>query len=904
MFNTQISFPKMKSQITLLRSLIITLLLIAGMGEGMAQDDNIVKVTFRISTFNKVDTTFYKRTVKWGTAPNIEKAEEIVKDIRANGETAAKKHKIEIKGRGGTFSNNFPINTYVIVYNEEYPASAKWLPIMPNMDTVEDSVSIIEAVGGSATGEFSGKDWEMTISTNDSTEYFNLIRRVDTALVKNSTRIFLQNSVVDCTTEDTVFYFPSVVFEKKDFHRLQDRRFDYDYNGKGHFGNGTDSANIPINSVRNMSIDSLKIENGKYVISRSYEYRKQNKKRTYKSPSRISVRDFHHVYYDSISPGSCLRNSPLKFVNFDNSLPELIMSDEFEEKAMSNYEKKSQNLELRFKVNSDILEDDSLNNLRTEQLATELQSFGDRLISPTIIGTASPDGREDANRVLAMKRARSALNLLKLYLPAATQRILKVADPKVYTWEDVAVELELEGKNALADSVRLAANGKGDREGDQAVAALPAYEEYVKPVLEKLRKMECLYMYEREYIMNAQEVKEAYYAHKTEYIEGKRKPLSYGDFYNLYNVIDSVEYDTVTILAYRELKKDKDFLIKPISPYVFWRQELLNQKNGVPDTLTLAPFIDTKLGFNVHKTIYGDITLKMNRPEIVATQAMSYFLLGKFDKARQYIKKFQEKKDEYPELQKLEYYILLMDYMPKESQIPAKDKVAYLNAKDFILSNLENRAILYTEFPQWSKNIPWDEINNYVNLLDDANPKKWYLKGLLWAREEQTSKISFDDFYSELYSYDDKKPLEGFKLLSEEAKSELSVDDFAKYAEYLKWEEEYLKANPDAQPEETAKDEKEEVNIEGIQPYLAYFHHSFELEPTFKRHYFKEAYISEENRLKQGWGYKKKDIPAYKRLFELLKKQDDIDRQTYMESEGLTEEDIKEANNTEVEDAD
>jgi phenylacetate-coenzyme A ligase PaaK-like adenylate-forming protein len=62
--------------------------------------------------------------------------------------------------------------------------------------------------------------------------------------------------------------------------------------------------------------------------------------------------------------------------------------------------------------------------------------------------------------------------------------------------------------------------------------------------------------------------------------------------------------------------------------------------------------------------------------------------------------------------------------------------------------------------------------------------------------------------------------------------------------------------------------------MDGIPNYLAYFQHSFDLEPGYKRLYFSEGHVVEDMRRK--FKYKKKNIPAYRRLFEALKRQDDL----------------------------
>ena len=68
------------------------------------------------------------------------------------------------------------------------------------------------------------------------------------------------------------------------------------------------------------------------------------------------------------------------------------LSAEFQETAEINTHDVSTKLDLRFVTGKPILKDDSLNYVNRDNLIKELRSYGDRLVSPKIIGGASPDG--------------------------------------------------------------------------------------------------------------------------------------------------------------------------------------------------------------------------------------------------------------------------------------------------------------------------------------------------------------------------------------------------------------------------------------------------------------------------------------------------------------------------------
>ena len=65
------------------------------------------------------------------------------------------------------------------------------------------------------------------------------------------------------------------------------------------------------------------------------------------------------------------------------------------------------------------------------------------------------------------------------------------------------------------------------------------------------------------------------------------------------------------------------------------------------------------------------------------------------------------------------------------------------------------------------------------------------------------------------------------------------------------------------------------MTADGIPAYLAYFQHSFDMEPAYKRMYFSEGHISEDMRKQQNYKYKKTRIETYRKMFAALKQRDD-----------------------------
>ena len=84
------------------------------------------------------------------------------------------------------------------------------------------------------------------------------------------------------------------------------------------------------------------------------------------------------------------------------------------------------------------------------------------------------------------------------------------------------------------------------------------------------------------------------------------------------------------------------------------------------------------------------------------------------------------------------------------------------------------------------------------------------------------------------------------------------------------------------------KQADDDIDIEGIPYYLAYFNHAFELEPLYKRIYFTEGHVTED--LRRQYKYKNKNIPAYRKLFRLLYEQDQKRKEEEYEDNGENEE--------------
>ena len=685
------------------------------------------------------------------------------------------------------------------------------------------------------------------VETDNGMEQFKIHIPIDKKLIKDASRLVIQTYAVDCATEDTVSYCEPIVYEGGNYHALQDKRMDFDFFKNDKLAYGFRST------IEQPAVGDY------FFVDTTIIYSKPDIHKSYKGPCTYAIEDYHRVYHKDAFGGSCLRIRPFKFLDFSVAIPEMPLTEEFQEVADQVTENVKKDLRLRFVTGKDILTEDSINDIERDKLVQELRSYGDDLLTPTIIGAASPDGGDRINSELAQKRAQKARSLIAPFL---SRRATPHITTKIYTWDEVADELEKKRLTAQAQVLRdlIAANGSNKTALYSAVKQLDFYETEITNILENMRVMKCEYSYIKEHVMDADEAVEVYYRDKKAFLSGDKK-FSSGDYYNLYATIeDSLELDTITVMAYKYLQTRPDIYGEKIAPYVYNRMARMMMRVGTPDTTILAPFIDqfetdttyNKVDWAVNRD--GSI-IKMNRSDLLVTQAMSFYNLQKFKRAMEFVAWIKTGKNVPAGLDKLEKFINLKNYFGIDENRPE-----FKQAREFVEnSSYENKAILHTEIPEWRNS--FEDTDDLINRLDNSNPKKWYLKGILWA--EKPTAAGTD----ELSSYYSEEESDGFHLLSSEEEQALIMKKgMSAFEEYEKKKNIYLEEHKDDV-------QQEPVNTQGVKHYLAYFHQSFKLQPSFKGLYYNEGHITEE--MRKNSKYLKKDFAAYDEIFKLLQIRDD-----------------------------
>lgn len=789
------------------------------------------------------------------------KEEEIVlKKSRGNGEF----EEALIAGRG------------VVVFHQDYGAVAvevkEGQTLIPAVLVSKDQILDDTVVFGSYGDNGPSVTTTSPIDLGDTVN-FPVGFEIPAGLVTDKSRIICQPMAVDCQTEDTLAYLKPIILESADYHKKQDKRMGFDYMQNDSVACGYDSSYV------------LK-SNKKVKYKTLVPYKKPNKDKNYRGCFRVVLEDYHHVIWDSgdLPTGSCLAFKPLKFLDLSVAAADMELTDDFMEPAEENTVPMSRDLPLRFEQGKDILTNDSLNTVIQNNIVAELKSYGDQLWSVSVQGSSSPEGSVERNTLLANKRADYARRFLnskiKNGVPIAT------LEPRLYTWEDFLVEVQKLANQEMYDQVKAIVDANPNNAGYKMLKDLPYWSTHLEPIFERERVMVCKYKYLRKHIMTADEVVETYFAEKPDYVSGK-KTLSNGDYFNLFaNVTDPLELDTITMLAYKHITLQSDYTSFRLAPYVANRMALIASRNGMPDVNILKPFIDMRKPVNTWDKSDAMNPVKLNREQIILNQAVMYLQEEKLDSALLFVGMLEKKNVQEEATKRMRklvvfqkgYSAYLEGQITNQKQIDdIKEAERYiLNSGDF------NRAIIWTELhAQLGKSR--EECERLIDRMPDDNPKKWYLKGIIWAGE--VGKEPDVEGYAAISS-------DGFRKLSDEEEFELMRTDPVKFEEYNKKLDEYnAKLENDADLIDTSK----------VPFFLAYFQHSFDMEKKFIRYYRNEANVNE--KIRKEYKYSRKDIPAYRQKFEMIKAYHDqqIAEET---GTGLNEENTQEQNSSDNPEAD
>jgi len=770
--------------------------------------------------------------------------------------------------------------------------------------------------GGEGKGTFRGKgNTGRVFDYEDGNEYFEYHLEIPITSKEKSSRIILFPSAVDCMTDDIIDYMLPAVYEGNEYHQLQDKRKAFDYFRKDPLGgektyvktivefdttkiyserkvrkflenpDGSlvledgipkdtvyiekdyeDSISVKTHNdtiigtgyVR--SIESLQRDRvgENVVIDTTIVYKKPRRTGKYRGSLDYTVEDYHHQSFTKNYPGTCLRISPYKFLEMTAAAVDLELTSEFAEIAEEVSTPVNEGIDIQFiHGKADTLPGmvDWAKIRKIERDMQKINSGGGQVVSAVLIGYASPDGSRQTNINLAGRRASFAKSLLRAPIKIETKEVID-------TWEHTANMLEAEGFLEEARTIKeILSTSANDQAAEPKIRRIPTYKGVIDSILQKQCRIEFRYNYISEHQMDAQEAVEAYY-------QDRERPYSNGDYYNMFmEITDSAELDKLTDIAYNRIIKNNDAWDSPLGTYIINRKAVLDIRRGLADSTTLKPLIYEYKGTLPIPFTKDDPdgirnSVLCNRPEILINQAVTFYQLQEPKRAKWIIDKLKNSGYTHPNLEKLNYFISFKDiYKIKENDRSERQKEEFAKALRFLenpgpensSATINNRAVLYTEFEDLKKR---GEAWKYVHMMSNEDPRKWYLMALLWA----TGSRKQEDY-----------PLP----LEKDDSDDIQMDETESYGE----------------------------DIINIPYYMAYFQKSFDINPEFMRYYFNEGYVDEEMRKMKYHAYQNKRVPLYRKIFQLRQKEDEKEREEYLNNYIHVEDtELEEVNDSQVND--
>ncbi len=697
----------------------------------------------------------------------------------------------------------------------------------------------------------------------------------------DNSRLIIQPYAISCDDNtDTVGILKPIVIEGKEYHTLQNKRKDYDYE--------------PNDPLHQFHVKDMVLSKDSLHVRRAVSFKRPDPKRMYFCAGRILMADYTHITWsnegDTAVFGSCYGITPFKFLQFDLPNSHIPLDrEEFYEPPRIQPRDVSRDLQLSFVVGKAEFTDDSINAITMQTLATELKSYGRSLVSVSIMGSSSPDGGLQLNQSLADRRAALALSHVRRLVPGNHYNV-SPPEAKVYTWLDVADSLKNRGFEEEATRLRDVATAKGEYSRDAQIVAksMAIYDSIIdKQILARQRAMKCSYKFIDRSPLSAEEAAEAWLTKNPDYLPGGTKRFSNGDYFNMLALIkDSVEQRRVVERAHKEITSRSGFKINAFAAYLANRMAIYKIQDGVIDTTLLEPFIDIydeRCDAMKQVSIDNQEKYKVNRNQIVANQALMYLKLGKLGYARMLVDKLPGNLGIKDEITKYADMINLVNYWD-DPNLPEDERTQGREALDYVMekSNV-NKAVLTAELHD---ELEIDRIKAYMlvdSLLSDNNAKKWYLKGMLISsyvgteeevlpkkkKEGEIEQISLQVAYEQGVRAD-SLTLENVILYRELTSNEdmdlpinLTMGSDGTFFQALR--DKFAELMKEITPEEDEANKKPENTT----PYfLAFMQHAFDMEPALEKHYYIEGNITKMVHDKHK--YNKKEAEKYREKFKMI----------------------------------
>lgn len=436
---------------------------------------------------------------------------------------------------------------------------------------------------------------------------------------RDNGRLIIQPFLIDCQTEDTVYYTKPIIRDGEQYYKTQERRMSYDLSNDP-LARFVDSRPLTTDTVDIQWVDTVEVPHAD---------------REYHVNAVIQVEDYNTVFYSKdflVSP--CQAKKPLKFLEYTIGNYRLNPKDYYIKPKREKMDTSS-DISLTFAVGKAELDPENpdnevqMNELR-QSLLDIVNGEGTTLKEFHVTGVASPEGNYQSNLVLAQRRVRFAQEQATSLIPKhVLARVYQNPQARVATWTEVAELLEKDSLFDEAKEIRAIVDKYPKNPDVQfaAVARLPYYATIIKEHLPKLRSVHYECKHEIYRALLPEEIY-ARYREDPDYRDGKKKFLL-AEYWHLFNM----EKDPKKL---QQLYKDAYEVSKEMgTPWVYAANNLAVSylKEGINDTTILAPFINTGKKLNAKTYMNGIVTETVNQEEVVANQLATYLKMGYFDKA-------------------------------------------------------------------------------------------------------------------------------------------------------------------------------------------------------------------------------------------------------------------------------
>lgn len=350
--------------------------------------------------------------------------------------------------------------------------------------------------------------------------------RVPREMFAHDTRLVVQPVLNNVTRGKQTLMRP-MVYDAKEYHKTQNRMYDFDMNDS--------TSGDPL--AKYVTVKSKETrEKGRTndIIGYNDSIYMDNVKDDYSCDVYMAIEDYTHILYRDTTIIAKGTVNPLRWLDYSFTTQDM-RDPRFLPKQEKQLRNTTGEINLRFLI--DKAEFDAANAQNAEEiekLRRQIEgiatSEGASILSLTLKGTSSPDGKYEGNLKLAKRRMGFASNYIRSLMPENLRRSISFdSDAKVASWNDVAALLRKDSLDTEANQVEnTIKRSRNINDQSRAMRRLPFYKTLLMTkYLPQLRRVDYTLNYAIYRELTRDEILALY--------KKDRKQLSRFEFYTLYS---------------------------------------------------------------------------------------------------------------------------------------------------------------------------------------------------------------------------------------------------------------------------------------------------------------------------------------------------------------------------------